>query len=73
MLEPDAVKALGEILLIVGVKFSREMQPDLVDKSRKIDPAAHGFARTAGINDIIHGNIIRRHAGSVKGNCAGMV
>ncbi len=53
-LEPLAVEALGEILLVIEVEFAGEVQADFIHKTREIDPAAHGFARAARINDFAH-------------------
>ena len=67
-LEPGGVEALGEILLIIGMKFAGLMQPDFIHEPGQIDPARHHFARTARINNFFHGRIIPQDESPV--NCA---
>ena len=37
-----------------------QVEPDFVDVSRQVHPAAHGFAGTPGVNGIAHGRRMKR-------------
>jgi hypothetical protein len=52
--EPAAIKAFAEVGLIIGVQLAGEMKADFVNETGQVHPAAHGFARTTGINDVAH-------------------
>jgi len=65
--EPRAVEAFGEILLVIGVKFSGDVQANFIDEPRQIYPAAHRFPRTAGMDGFVaHGRIIGVRGGRVN-------
>ena len=48
------VEALAEICLVITMQFACQMEPDFINESRQVHPAAHRFARTARINDVAH-------------------
>src|SRR4051794_21656731 len=53
-LEPPAIKALAEVLLVIGMQLARSMQSNLVNKPRQVHPAAHYLARTSRIDIAVH-------------------
>lgn len=56
--EPKAIKALGEVFLVVGRQLASGVQADFVNKARQMSPAGHAFARAARVYDSIHEAII---------------
>ena len=67
-LEPAAVEALAEVGLVIGVKFAGEVQTDLVNVTRQMRPAVHGFARAARINDFAHAAMMKTARAFRNGN-----
>src|SRR5208337_4511234 len=58
-LQPQAVKALAKIGLVIRMQFAGQVEADLVNEPRQVHPAAHGLARAPGINNLAHAFIIR--------------
>jgi len=57
-LEPGAIKAVGEILLVIRVQFAGQMKADFINEAGEISPARHRFARAARVNQSFHKNIL---------------
>ena len=64
--EPHGIESFSKIGVIIRMQFSREMQSNLVDITRKVHPAIHDFARTARINNFAHARIIQRVSQAVN-------
>lgn len=52
--KPQLIETPPEIRLIVFMEPAGQMQANLIDIPGQMHPSTHGFARAAGINDVVH-------------------
>ena len=52
--EPQTVETFAEIRLVIRMKFTGQMQPEFVHKSRQVHPTAHRLTWATGINQFVH-------------------
>ena len=55
------------------MQLAGQVEADFVNQARQVHPAAHGFTRAAGIDDVAHAGNIEAQGGFVNQGCAARV
>jgi len=55
VLEPEAIEAFAEVVLVIGVEETGEVESEFIDVPGQVHPTVHGFAGASGVDDGAHG------------------